>query len=145
MEGWLGTMTQGGRGRPTTNDRALVLGPQGKRESECVLPEETPPPGSVRIDTGGRQGITPARRSSRFLHAISERLHGVTPHCIFRATRLRRTVAPMPPRTVAPALARDYAHSREGRALLIHADCLEWFGRIPEASLHVAVTDPPYG
>lgn len=29
--------------------------------------------------------------------------------------------------------------------MIIHADCFEWFGRIPENSLHAIVTDPPYG
>jgi site-specific DNA-methyltransferase (adenine-specific) len=28
---------------------------------------------------------------------------------------------------------------------IIHADCLEWFQRIPEASISGVVTDPPYG
>ncbi|MGD0078003.1 MAG: DNA methyltransferase [Sedimentisphaerales bacterium] len=36
--------------------------------------------------------------------------------------------------------------SREiGNSLIIHADCLEWLGRIPENSIHSIVTDPPYG
>lgn len=30
-------------------------------------------------------------------------------------------------------------------SLAIHADCFEWMGRIPPASIHAIVTDPPYG
>jgi site-specific DNA-methyltransferase (adenine-specific) len=41
-------------------------------------------------------------------------------------------------------LALDYPGTRLGTALLIQADCLEWFRRIPEAGLHAIVTDPPY-
>ena len=29
--------------------------------------------------------------------------------------------------------------------MIVHADCFEWLGRIPENSLHAIVTDPPYG
>jgi site-specific DNA-methyltransferase (adenine-specific) len=39
----------------------------------------------------------------------------------------------------------DYETKRVGRSLVVHADCLEWLGRIPENSLHAIVTDPPYG
>lgn len=39
----------------------------------------------------------------------------------------------------------DYDTRRVGGALVVHADCLEWLGRIPENSLHAVVTDPPYG
>lgn len=46
---------------------------------------------------------------------------------------------------VLGALALDYHDERVGRGLAIHADCLEWLGRIPKASLHGVVTDPPYG
>ena len=42
-------------------------------------------------------------------------------------------------------LARDYAHARIGNATVVHADCLEWLGRVPENSIHGIVTDPPYG
>ncbi len=41
--------------------------------------------------------------------------------------------------------ALDYASRSVGSTLLVHADCFEWMGRIPEASLHAIVTDPPYG
>lgn len=41
--------------------------------------------------------------------------------------------------------ALDYRHRAVGQSLLIHADCLEWMGRIPENSIHGIVTDPPYG
>jgi site-specific DNA-methyltransferase (adenine-specific) len=43
------------------------------------------------------------------------------------------------------SLANDYRHHRIGGSMLIHADCLEWLGRIPANSLHGIVTDPPYG
>jgi site-specific DNA-methyltransferase (adenine-specific) len=39
----------------------------------------------------------------------------------------------------------DYAVRGIGRSLIIHADCFEWLGRIPENSLYGIVTDPPYG
>ncbi|MGB6686848.1 MAG: site-specific DNA-methyltransferase [Terracidiphilus sp.] len=42
-------------------------------------------------------------------------------------------------------LSLDYAHSKIGNSLTIHADCLEWLGRIPPCSIHGIVTDPPYG
>jgi site-specific DNA-methyltransferase (adenine-specific) len=36
--------------------------------------------------------------------------------------------------------------SREiGNSLVIHADCLEWLGKMQENSIHAIVTDPPYG
>jgi len=43
------------------------------------------------------------------------------------------------------SLTLDYAHDRLGNAMILHADCLEWLGRIPKSSLHGIVTDPPYG
>jgi len=42
-------------------------------------------------------------------------------------------------------LALDYRHSKVGKSLMVHADCFEWMGRIPENSIHGIVTDPPYG
>jgi site-specific DNA-methyltransferase (adenine-specific) len=42
-------------------------------------------------------------------------------------------------------LALDYACVERGRAALVHADCMEWLGRIPADSIHGIVTDPPYG
>jgi site-specific DNA-methyltransferase (adenine-specific) len=42
-------------------------------------------------------------------------------------------------------LALDYAHVEMGKATILHADCLEWLGRIPAGSIHGIVTDPPYG
>ena len=42
-------------------------------------------------------------------------------------------------------LALDYTHARIGKSVIIHADCLEWLGRTPPASIHGIVTDPPYG
>ena len=41
--------------------------------------------------------------------------------------------------------ALDYRAEAIGKSLIIHADCFEWLGRIPESSLHGIVTDPPYG
>ncbi len=41
--------------------------------------------------------------------------------------------------------ALDYAHRTVGKSLILHADCFEWMGRIPENSIHGIVTDPPYG
>jgi site-specific DNA-methyltransferase (adenine-specific) len=38
-----------------------------------------------------------------------------------------------------------FEHTQIGQSLLIHADCLEWLRRAPEASIHAVVTDPPYG
>lgn len=43
------------------------------------------------------------------------------------------------------SLALDYTHHVFPHSMIIHADCFEWFGRIPEDSLHAIVTDPPYG
>lgn len=31
------------------------------------------------------------------------------------------------------------------RSVLLHADCFDWLARVPEASIHAVVTDPPYG
>ena len=39
----------------------------------------------------------------------------------------------------------NYPSRRIGSSLLIHADCFEWMGLIPENSIHAIVTDPPYG
>jgi site-specific DNA-methyltransferase (adenine-specific) len=41
--------------------------------------------------------------------------------------------------------ALDYTHCSVGKSLILHADCFEWMGRIPENSIHGIVTDPPYG
>lgn len=43
------------------------------------------------------------------------------------------------------ALALDYTSQVIGHSRIVHADCFEWLGRIPENSLHAIVTDPPYG
>lgn len=45
----------------------------------------------------------------------------------------------------AAALTLDYVSHVVGRSRIVHADCFEWLGRIPENSLHAIVTDPPYG
>lgn len=42
-------------------------------------------------------------------------------------------------------LALDYASHAIGRSRIVHADCFEGLGRIPENTLHAIVTDPPYG
>jgi site-specific DNA-methyltransferase (adenine-specific) len=42
-------------------------------------------------------------------------------------------------------LVLDYTSEAIGRSRIVHADCFEWLGRIPENSLHAVVTDPPYG
>jgi len=34
---------------------------------------------------------------------------------------------------------------RLGRAVLYHADCLDWLGRQEDNTIHAVVTDPPYG
>jgi site-specific DNA-methyltransferase (adenine-specific) len=41
--------------------------------------------------------------------------------------------------------AIDYQHQHVGNSMIVHADCFEWLGRLPENSLHGVVTDPPYG
>lgn len=41
--------------------------------------------------------------------------------------------------------ALDYDHHLFAHAIILHADCLEWMQRIPAASIHAVVTDPPYG
>lgn len=42
-------------------------------------------------------------------------------------------------------MAFDYRSDVIGRSRILHADCFEWLGRIPENSLHAIITDPPYG
>ncbi len=41
--------------------------------------------------------------------------------------------------------AFEYDSEAIGPSRIIHADCFEWLGRIPENSIHAIVTDPPYG
>lgn len=41
--------------------------------------------------------------------------------------------------------ALDYRAEAIGQSLIVHTDCFDWLGRIPESSLHGIVTDPPYG
>ena len=41
--------------------------------------------------------------------------------------------------------ALDYTGEAIGQSYIVHADCFEWLGRIPENSLHAVITDPPYG
>jgi site-specific DNA-methyltransferase (adenine-specific) len=42
-------------------------------------------------------------------------------------------------------LAFDYEVERIGNSQIMHADCFEWLGKVPENTLHAVVTDPPYG
>lgn len=42
-------------------------------------------------------------------------------------------------------LAFEYDSEQVGKSRIIHADCLEWLGRVHENTLHAIVTDPPYG
>ncbi|MEQ1607219.1 MAG: DNA methyltransferase [Pyrinomonadaceae bacterium] len=42
-------------------------------------------------------------------------------------------------------LAFDYASDKIGNSRIVHADCFEWLGRVPENTLHSIVTDPPFG
>lgn len=42
-------------------------------------------------------------------------------------------------------LALGYQTSVFNHTRIVHADCLEWLGKIPPDSLHAVVTDPPYG
>ncbi|MCD4824335.1 MAG: site-specific DNA-methyltransferase [Phycisphaerae bacterium] len=39
----------------------------------------------------------------------------------------------------------DYDYQAIGGTMAVHADCLEWMGRITPESIHAIVTDPPYG
>lgn len=51
-------------------------------------------------------------------------------------------------REQAEALAQfafNYRSEAVGGNRVVHADCFEWLGRVPENSLHAIVTDPPYG
>lgn len=49
------------------------------------------------------------------------------------------------PKAPPLALGFDYRSERIGQSTIVNADCLEWFGRVPENSIHAIVTDPPYG
>lgn len=42
-------------------------------------------------------------------------------------------------------LAFEYRTTLIGNSRILHADCFEWFSRIPENTIHAIVTDPPYG
>jgi len=43
------------------------------------------------------------------------------------------------------ALALDYQSRSFRYTAIVHADCFEWLGRLPENTLSAIVTDPPYG
>lgn len=42
-------------------------------------------------------------------------------------------------------LAFDYKTSVIGNSRILHANCFKWLSRVPENTIHVIVTDPPYG
>jgi site-specific DNA-methyltransferase (adenine-specific) len=42
-------------------------------------------------------------------------------------------------------LAFQFRHTTISNSMIVHADCLEWMGMVPENSIHGIVTDPPYG
>ena len=44
-----------------------------------------------------------------------------------------------------PPLAFDYAATRFGRSVLVHADAFDWLSRLPMESIDGMVLDPPYG
>lgn len=46
---------------------------------------------------------------------------------------------------LAQSHALDYERHLFVQSLILHADCFEWMQRIPKASIHTVVTDPPYG
>src|ERR1700683_978871 len=48
------------------------------------------------------------------------------------------------PNAILSPLAFQYASTRIGKSLIVHADSLEWLGRVAENSLHAIVTDPPF-
>ncbi len=39
----------------------------------------------------------------------------------------------------------DYRSHTFDKSVILHADCFEWLGRIPQETIHAIVTDPPYG
>lgn len=47
--------------------------------------------------------------------------------------------------TIVDSFTLDYQFHKFDKSLILHADCFEWMGRIPQNSLHAIVTDPPYG
>jgi site-specific DNA-methyltransferase (adenine-specific) len=51
----------------------------------------------------------------------------------------------MPLARIPDTFLLDYQTKLFGSVLIVHADCFEWMGRIPAASIHAIVTDPPYG
>lgn len=74
---------------------------------------------------------------------------------MYKATKPQRDNASLPAEQenlqstpMQPAmtsLACDYRSHTFKQSLILHADCFEWLGTIPENSLHAIVTDPPYG
>lgn len=60
-------------------------------------------------------------------------------------TTLRRTRRGVRELNDLKALAFDYHRRFFQHTQIVHADCFEWLGRLPENTLHAIVTDPPYG
>lgn len=58
---------------------------------------------------------------------------------------MRNGVAGVLEVTSLEALALDYQSRAYRHTAIVHADCFEWLGRLPENTLHAIVTDPPYG
>jgi len=48
-------------------------------------------------------------------------------------------------RDIYKSFVINYSSQPIGDSIIVHADCFEWLGKIPENSLHAIVTDPPYG
>lgn len=46
---------------------------------------------------------------------------------------------------IVTVYALDYQRHELRTSLAVHADCFKWMGRVPAASIHAIVTDPPYG
>lgn len=67
-----------------------------------------------------------------------------TPKRHGRKPRASRPVL-LPAQNGLEDFALDYRSDAIGRSRIVHADCFEWLGRLPENSLHAIITDPPYG
>jgi site-specific DNA-methyltransferase (adenine-specific) len=48
-------------------------------------------------------------------------------------------------KNTADELCFDYIKGAIGESRIVHADCFEWFRKVPENTLHGILTDPPYG
>jgi len=47
--------------------------------------------------------------------------------------------------SIVDSFTFEYRSQKFGASVIVHADCFEWLGRLPENSIHAIVTDPPYG